>query len=82
MDNDETEAKKMWDAAREHDGRYLLPRRYTMNDPEKNVAYKTADWLVSMRYARWIPWGSSFAPGIELTGRPWRETPLRSDKRS
>ncbi len=74
-----TSPKAMWDIAREHGDRYLLPRRFKAGiDPDRDRLYEHADWLVDHRYARRLRGDSNFAPGIELTGRPWSED---ADKR-
>jgi hypothetical protein len=66
-----TGARGMWlRAANTGGGRYLLMRRPPRGpDPE---LYRAARWLVDQGYARWLDWSSNFAPGIELTGKPWR----------
>jgi len=67
--NDYAGARGMWLKARAHEGRYLLPRRFGRG-PD-SALYKAADWLVRHGYARWLPWSSTFAPGIETTQKPW-----------
>lgn len=59
-------ARGMWLIAREHGDRFLLRRYY------RPTIYKIAEWLVENGYARWIPYSSNFAPGIELTSKPWQ----------
>lgn len=59
-----TGARGMWLKAQQHNGRYLLPQR------PPAALMKAAQWLIYNGFARWIT--SSFAPGIELTGKPWR----------
>ncbi len=59
---------QMHQKATEHNGRYLLMRRFRKGDSEKDALYDAAQWLVDHGYARWI--NSNFAPGIELTGKP------------
>jgi hypothetical protein len=61
--------KVMYEIAQEHGDRFLLPRFNTGTGQ-----YETAQWLVNNGYARWIDGGSSFSPGIELTGKPWPPT--------
>lgn len=62
--------RQMYDKALQHENRYLLPMRYG-RDPEKDALYATADWLVNNGYARFISAMSDFAPGIQLTGKPY-----------
>lgn len=64
-----TGSRGIWIAAKDHAGRYLLPRRFR-KDQHADL-YQAAEWLVEHQYARWVNWGSSFAPGIVLTGKPW-----------
>lgn len=58
-------------AAKRHEDRYLLPRRYRMSNPnaEVDALYDAAQWLVNNGYARWVSASSSLHPGIILTGR-------------
>jgi hypothetical protein len=65
-----TGSRGMWLRAREHGDRYLLPRVH--GSYQRPLIYQAADWLVWNGYAKWIPSWSTFAPGIELTGKPWR----------
>lgn len=69
-------ATRMFEAAKDHGNRYLLPRRICLNgagrsgrsgDPGKDMLYDAAHWLVAGGYARWIDPTSSMKPGIELT---------------
>lgn len=52
--------------ARAHDDTYLLLRPVS-EDNDQNRACRA---LVESGHAVWIPWHSSLAPGIRLTGRP------------
>lgn len=75
----------MYDAAKElqyqiyldakaHEGRYLLPRRFSerLYGPPSGLDLKwdAAEALVSGGYAIWLPPSSSFRPGFTLTDKP------------
>lgn len=49
-------ASEMWDAAKAHGNRYLLPRRLSKpgTDPEKDLLYDAAEWLVTEGFATWL----------------------------
>jgi hypothetical protein len=73
------EAMDMWVSAKRHgDEQYLLPRRITQ-DPVRDTLYAAATWLVDNGFAEWLR-GSSMAPGIRLTGRPWPLPEPRYDR--
>lgn len=62
-----TTPAEIFSKASEHDGRYLLPRKYTDKpDPQRDAC----ETLVESKHAVWLPWWSDYSPGIALTGRP------------
>ena len=65
--------REIYETALTHDDRYLLMRRHgrrESNPPsELDLKYEACDKLVFAGVARWIR--SGFAPGIELTGKPF-----------
>lgn len=69
MSSSTTECKlrrEVFEVATQHGGQYLLPRRTTPDDGQR-IACES---LVDSGHARWIPFTSSMAPGIRLTGKP------------
>ena len=59
--------------ARAHQGRYLLPRRFgKRREPPDglDLKYDACDALVSGGYAHWLSHGSTFWPGLTLSGKP------------
>lgn len=73
MDHPDTQLtpSQMYREAQKHGDRYLLMKRFRRGDLQKDALYETAGWLVDNGYARWIDSGSTFAPGIRLTGKPF-----------
>lgn len=66
-------AKQIFDIATEHNGKYLLHRRYRKTrlweEPtELDKEYAACDELVSEGYAYWLQTQQS--PGIMLSGKP------------
>lgn len=61
--------EEMIEVAKQHDGRYLLQRRFSPGDVALDAKYECAEWLVSNGYACWISTLSSKYPGIILTSR-------------
>ncbi len=64
---------QMYAEAERHERRYLLMRRYRKGDPAKDALYDTAQWLVDQGYAHWLGSFNTFAPGIELTNKPYND---------
>jgi hypothetical protein len=66
--------KRIYAIAWEHEGRYLLARRFhrlrhRVSDPtELDLLYEACGELVNQGFARWMR--GQFAPGIKLTGKP------------
>jgi hypothetical protein len=56
--------------AYEHEGRFLLPRRYRKSEPptELDLQYEACQALVDARYAVWL--GGNSAPGIQMRYPP------------
>lgn len=63
-----TGSRGMWLKAKDYEDRYLLPHRHHRRGNEQ---WRAAEWLVENGYARWLPLYSCYAPGIELTTKPW-----------
>jgi hypothetical protein len=58
----------MYGKAMQHDGRYLLRRRFKKGDAELDAQYDAAGWLCGNGYAQWLT--GDMAPGIRLTDKP------------
>lgn len=69
-DNPSDIARVMYSEAQKHGDRFLLPRHFHRHRELEKPEWKAAEWLVNHGFARWISVGSTFYPGIELTGKP------------